>query len=152
MTHGLVLVRRGRRYLMRQNGQGEWWEGLWDFPRIELTAPTHTSSAETFSASERKRSAAGAGAESDRLAEQVTSRLSELFGLECRLGGRLKILTHGVTRFRIRVHCFQAQLCPGTQIRRLPGNWRWVADCAEEAVPMTSTAKRLCSSLKSNAS
>jgi A/G-specific adenine glycosylase len=28
-----IVVRNGRRVLVEQRGPGEWWEGLWDFPR-----------------------------------------------------------------------------------------------------------------------
>jgi A/G-specific adenine glycosylase len=29
-----VIIRRGGRLLVEQRGPGEWWEGLWDFPRL----------------------------------------------------------------------------------------------------------------------
>jgi A/G-specific adenine glycosylase len=30
-----LVLRRGGRVLMERRGAGEWWEGLWDFPRVE---------------------------------------------------------------------------------------------------------------------
>lgn len=33
-----VVTRRGDRVLVERRGAGEWWEGLWDFPRA-ATAP-----------------------------------------------------------------------------------------------------------------
>jgi len=29
----VIVIRYGKRVLMEQRGPGEWWEGLWDFPR-----------------------------------------------------------------------------------------------------------------------
>jgi adenine-specific DNA glycosylase len=37
-----VVVRRGAKVLVVRRGVGEWWEGLWDFPRLpakEILAP-----------------------------------------------------------------------------------------------------------------
>jgi A/G-specific adenine glycosylase len=37
-----VVVRRGAKVLVVRRGAGEWWEGLWDFPRLpakEILAP-----------------------------------------------------------------------------------------------------------------
>jgi adenine-specific DNA glycosylase len=37
-----IVVRRGAKVLVVRRGVGEWWEGLWDFPRLpakEILAP-----------------------------------------------------------------------------------------------------------------
>jgi len=51
-------------------------------------------------------------------------------------------LSHGVTKYRIRVVCFQAQLLG--PIDDSATHYRWVSLAElESSVPLTSTAKRL---------
>jgi A/G-specific adenine glycosylase len=132
LHHALVVVKRGGKTLMRQNPQGGWWDGLWDFPRVDLTALG------LHQACDR---AARRSAEQVELVERA---MHQSLGLELResSGEYLKTIKHGVTRYRIALHCFRTQLQAPT---RLPPahTWQWLDLRLEPQVPLTSTAQKL---------
>jgi A/G-specific adenine glycosylase len=78
VTEVAIIVRDGRRVLVRQCQPGERWAGLWDFPRFagEATA--------------------------------APERVAEMTGIRASLGRLLTTLKHGVTRFRITLQCYEA--------------------------------------------
>lgn len=127
-THALVIVRHNNKYLLRKNPIGQWWQGLWDFPRIDVTqqlaiAPNGNSIAKD------------------------PSWIDSLF--ECQLGLSIQaqnletVLKHAVTRYRITLNCFRARLSTNPKsIDRLDGEWEWV-DITQEALPLTATADKL---------
>lgn len=132
LHHALVIIHRGQKTLMRQNPAGRWWAGLWDFPRIDLTEM-------------------GWHQEFDRAEPHlmlqvglVEQAMQQALGLELReaTSEYLKTVKHGVTRYRIALHCFRAELGPTT---RLPPThaWQWVDLTIEPQVPLTSTAQKL---------
>jgi A/G-specific adenine glycosylase len=85
VTEIAVIVRERGRVLVRHCQRGERWAGLWDFPRF----------------------AARSEAESP-LAAQIAERMRELTGIDIATGSRITTLKHGVTRFRITLHCYEA--------------------------------------------
>ena len=132
LHHALVVIQRGDKMLMRQNPAGRWWEGLWDFPRVDLTE-------------------LGWHHEFDRVARRslvqlriVERAMQQVLGLELSVatGEYLKTLKHGVTRYRIALHCFRTKLHFPT---RLPPQhaWQWVDLSDEPQIPLTSTAQKL---------
>ncbi|MFN5321820.1 MAG: A/G-specific adenine glycosylase [Planctomycetota bacterium] len=106
---GLVLIRRGRKLLLRKCAEGEHWTGLWDFPRVTLAeaAPQPVSP------------------QVSRLAEQAFQR--EL-GLSVAVEPAGKRLKHAVTKYRITLDCFWGKL--QGRVPKGRGEWAWVA--AEE--------------------
>ncbi len=130
-VHVGVLVRRGRKWLMRQNSEDQWWSGLWDFPRVD------------GSVIERQLAAnARSGGLVSQVAEHVAARVHRDHGLPCEPLQMVGHFSHSVTRYRIRLYCLTAQ-AEGVQLRRLAGKWRWI-DLADGAVPLTSAARRVC--------
>ncbi len=132
LHHALVVIQRGNTVLMRQNPAGRWWEGLWDFPRVDLT---ELGWHQAFDHAEHH------AAEKARLVEQA---MRQALGLELRQQASeyLKTIKHGVTRYRIKLHCFCAQL--QTPICLSPQyNWQWVDLTSEPQLPLTSTAQKL---------
>jgi A/G-specific adenine glycosylase len=89
VTEIAVIVRERGRVLVRHCQPGERWAGLWDFPRF---APS---------------TEAGAPVE-----VQMAKHMRELAGIEVAAGRRLTTLKHGVTRFRITLHCYEAARLP----------------------------------------
>lgn len=92
-AHVCVLLEHNGRYLLRQNLSGEWWEGLWDFPRCDITPQLH---------------AASAPLDRPPPAETVQTLLADEFNLDCDVQTFCRTLRHGVTRFKIALHCYRA--------------------------------------------
>lgn len=111
LTHVVVVLKRRGKTLMLQNNEGRWWSGLWDFPRIELTPH------ELVHFDDRR-----PNREVD--SNLVEAALAENLGLKCRSAKYLLTIRHGVTRYRIALHCFAARLSPAS----LPPQygWKWV--------------------------
>jgi len=112
-----VVVRRGRRVLIRQCEPGERWAGLWDFPRF-------------------------AGSR-----DQIAANVAALTGLRVEPAERLATLKYGVTRFRITLDCYKATLrstrswrrsesCPAPPIR-------WVLPNELADLPLSVTGRKL---------
>lgn len=115
-TEIAVVVRDRGRVLLRQCQSGERWAGLWDFPRF---------------------AANGHGT----LEEQIALRTYELTGVKVAAGEQLATIKHGVTRFRITLHCYAA-------IRRSSARFtakisRWVALEALPDYPLSTTGRKL---------
>ncbi|NLF69875.1 MAG: A/G-specific adenine glycosylase [Candidatus Anammoximicrobium sp.] len=113
-----VIVRRGARVALRRCAPGERWAGLWDFPRVTVTA---------------QRGAA--------LRDQLKSAVASLTGLAIEPGRRLTTIKHGVTRFRITLDCREARCVGG---RLLPGgDVRWVKISDLESYPLSVTGRKI---------
>jgi A/G-specific adenine glycosylase len=110
-----VVVAKDNRWLVRQCVAGERWAGLWDFPRFEVEAP-----APLFATSE------------------LQQKVATLTGIECRVGGLLTSLKHGVTRYRIVLDCYRAEFVAG-RVR----DARWVNAAQLEALPLSVTGRKL---------
>jgi len=111
-----IVARRGNRVLVERRTAGEWWAGLWDFPRAPLA--------------QRDPSTGSAAA----LASAV------LKGLKCRKPEHLATLKHSVTHHRITlevVQCLVAEAGPRTIGRR------WVRLAELPAMAMASPARRI---------
>lgn len=120
VTEVAVVVRRGGRVLLRQCQPGERWAGLWDFPRF--SAASHQP-----------------------LEGQIAAALRRLAGLEVDAGERFATLRHGVTRFRITLHCHHAALKPGTRVA-LNGAARiarWVPLAELSDYPLSTTGRQI---------
>jgi A/G-specific adenine glycosylase len=111
----VVVCDRGR-VLLRQCQRGERWAGLWDFPRF--AADAHTA-----------------------LAEQIALRTQELTGVEVAAGQQLATFKHGVTRFRITLHCYAA--ARQSPARRMASGSRWVARAALAEYPLSTTGRKI---------
>ncbi len=139
LHHALAVILRGNKTLMRQNPAGRWWEGLWDFPRVDLT---ELGWHQEFDQAVRT---------SMPQVELANRAMQQVLGLDLREDASeyLKTVKHGVTRYRISLHCFRAKLRSPS---RLPTahTWQWVDLTDEPQVPLTSTAQKLRSWLVSH--
>ena len=116
VTEVAVVIRLGDRVLLRQCKPGERWAGLWDFPRFAV--------------------------EADYVDGQIVSRTRELVGLKVVVTQRLVTLKHGVTRFRITLHCHEATVHPRSRPAKLQAA-KWVKIGALTEVALNTTGRKI---------
>lgn len=112
----VVVRRRGKVLLARQDGPGR-WAGLWDFPRFAVQS---------------KRG--------PRLEGELIDRVAALTGLAIEPRRRLTTLKHGVTRYRITLDCYEADLVACGRASR---PWKWFSPAELDDLPLNVTARRL---------
>jgi A/G-specific adenine glycosylase len=119
-----VAVHRRGAYLLRRRGEHERWAGLWDFLRFEL--------------------ADGVPGEA-HLPPQALRQLAEAIGESCGLQVALpeprSVIRHAVTRYRITLHCLQAQQQRG-RLRRNGQPLEWVAPAEFDRYPLSVTGRK----------
>lgn len=108
----VVATRRGR-VLVVQRGAGEWWAGLWDFPRVPGRAT---------------RAARGIAA------------CGRLGGLRCGPPERLGTVVHTVTHHRITLDVVR---CAAGRMAAAAADRRWVTPRQLAALALTSPARRI---------
>lgn len=115
-----IVVRRGRRVLLLKRPEGQRWAGLWDFPRYGLASDDP---------------AAWPG--------QLATAVKAQTGLSIRLGRRLTTLKHGVTRFRITLDCYAAEVLPGPRPSPCDVTTRWLEPDQLGDYPLSTTGRKL---------
>jgi A/G-specific adenine glycosylase len=117
-----IIVRHRRRVLLRKCQPGERWAGLWDFPRFAAADPASPS-------------------REDHIAAQT----KHLTGVAITSGPRIATLKHGVTRFRITLHCYEAKLAGrnGSKSRLNPAASRWVTINDLDQYPLSVTGRKI---------
>lgn len=118
--HAVVLLRHRRTLLVLKNTEPGRWSGLWDFPRVEIDAE-----------------------HPDNIRRQIIEKVAAKTGLNVELGKRLTTLTHGVTRFRITLDCYEAfpTSDPGEMV--VSKNARWVVPEELAEYPLNVTARKV---------
>ncbi len=117
ITEVAIVIRRGDRVVLRECEVGERWAGLWDFPRFAVSQ-TDLKQAEP------------------ELAEQVRRQV----GLRVKFKDQLTTIKHGVTRYRITLHCVSAKPDVGERLKK-PA--RWVAWNDLGAYPLSVTGRKI---------
>jgi A/G-specific adenine glycosylase len=113
-----VVIIRGQRVVLRECGPDERWAGLWDFPRFPIgQQPLQRATAE--------------------LANQVHNQT----GLKVKIQDRLTTMKHGVTKYRITLHCLSATPTAGQRVRK-PA--KWVPFRELDAYPLSVTGRKIC--------
>lgn len=124
VVEAVIAVRRQGRYYLRQRATGERWAGLWDFPRFELSSGDH------------------AVEDTPALRRRLVAQLTESTGLTAHLGDLLTEIHHSVTRFRIRLLCFEAKHQRGA-LRSAETECRWVRPDEFASLPLSVSGRRL---------
>lgn len=88
--HVAIVLRRSDFYFLRVCQPGSHWEGLWDFPRYDVTD-------------------SGLETKGGELAD-VQTNFEKEFGLQVAFGEKLVTLKHGVTKFRIALEAYHASI------------------------------------------
>jgi A/G-specific adenine glycosylase len=120
VTEAAILIQRRGKILLRRCGPAERWAGLWDFPRYAVRAKRES-----------------------RIHAEVADKVSEETGLEVQVGCRLKTMKHGVTRFRITLHCYDVQHVSG-RLKRNGSELKWVNPDELAEYPLSVTGRKLC--------
>lgn len=133
-----IAVRRREEVLLRRCSDGQRWAGLWDFIRFSW-----------YPGNDWQANVRSLGRPVDRHAASIICRrCREQTGIAIRNPKFLSTLQHGVTRFRITLHCLEAKLAgqlPGTAAGHGSGSvlqWFPLADL--DQIPLSSTGRALC--------
>ncbi len=128
----LIVVNSRRKYLIRQQGPDEWWTGLWDFPRFELS---HSKGSTT-------------------LLRDVETQAKHVYDIDCEIEASLFSVKHSVTKYRITLTCFLASISSkpplpkkriGSQL--LGQSSRWVSLEELESIPLSASGRRVVKKL-----
>jgi A/G-specific adenine glycosylase len=120
VREAVVLVRRRGRVLMLRWPEGRRFAGLWDFPRFPI--------------------------ESDRPADvrrELAENVLALTGVVVAPDRQVKTLTHGVTRFRITLECYEAAFLFNGREVETALETRWLRPAELETYPLSSTGRKL---------
>jgi A/G-specific adenine glycosylase len=120
VTEIAVVIRRRGRVLVRQCQAGERWAGLWDFPRFAIVGNLNH-------------------------AHEIARAMPRLVGLDVSPQQRLATLRHGVTRFRITLHCYAATPRAGSRLKTTGsgGPLRWVEPLSLADYPLSTTGRKI---------
>jgi A/G-specific adenine glycosylase len=109
-----------RKWLVRVCGPQERWTGLWDFPRFRID---HQKS-ET------------------EIGNELSQALATKTGLEAELKTVGKPLRHAVTKYRIRLSCFETTKVTG-RLKKQSDQTRWCTAEELAKLPMSVTGRKL---------
>ncbi len=118
--HAVVLLRHRQTLLMLKNTEPGRWSGLWDFPRVEIDAD-----------------------HPDNVRRQIIEKVTAKTGLNVELGKKLTTLTHGVTRFRITLDCYEGVPTSDPDDSPKSANAQWVAPEDLGEYPLNVTARKV---------
>jgi A/G-specific adenine glycosylase len=121
----LVKDRR-QRLLVRRCLPGEWWAGLWDFPR--LTLPPRLAFDQPF--------------------DTWSGTLQPFEGTEFRLERHLFTIKHAVTKYRIQLACFTAAIAKPRSGTRLADHLRWIDPSELAELPLSSSGRKMADRLQ----
>ncbi|MBL8849177.1 MAG: A/G-specific adenine glycosylase, partial [Planctomycetaceae bacterium] len=124
VVEAAIAVRRNGRYLLRQRQPNERWAGLWDFPRFELSRGEESKKL----------------GNTDSVRAELSQRLAELTGLNAAVETLVTEFSHSVTRYRIRLLCFQAD-CRSGSVQRSETS-QWVRPSEFGAVALSVSGRR----------
>lgn len=118
----LVIHDNKGRILMRRCDSDERWAGLWDFPRFDVTSCNSIASE----------------------AEHVKEQFRERFGKSVLIGKELHELKHAVTRYRILLKSYEAEIESSVRSQWKKGTETIWADAEElSRLALSSSGKRL---------
>jgi A/G-specific adenine glycosylase len=128
----LIVVNSQKKVLIRQQGPDEWWTGLWDFPRLEVSSSK----------------------ESKALLREVELQARQVYEIDCQIETALFSVKHSVTKYRITLTCFRANLHSNSRFTRKPTSQqlfgqpcRWVSFEELESIPLSASGRRVVKKL-----
>ncbi len=139
ITEVYLAVKRRRRFLLYKRPTGQRWAGLWDFPRFEIGHEL-THQLGNFSKPDASVVTKPVRRSLEQLLEQQT-------GITASVGQLLTQLNHGVTRYRIRLICFDASYKSG-QWAGDSDQVQWVSASALSDFPLSTTGRKVATLLQ----
>ncbi len=133
LVHAMVLVRHDDHVLLKQSEKGQWWHGLWEFVRLDMT----------FSGSRRRKVPTSSKARNAPLATpaEVLSALWDQQNIECEGCEFRTVFSHAVTRYRIRLECFVVNASSRIDVSELKGVWKWLP-ANQLGVPLSAPSQK----------
>lgn len=120
LTEAAVVIRHRGRVLIRQCQPGERWAGLWDFPRFGISAAVPESAA-----------------------AEIARATHEMVGVRISSLQPLATLKHGVTRFRITLHSYEARLKTTSAGNGHSDLVRWISIEELTEYPLSVTGRKI---------
>ena len=117
LVEAAVAVERAGAYLLHRRPPGARWAGLWDFPRFGCNPD------------DRDRPSA------------LRVQLCEQFGVAVEMGDQIAEFRHTVTRYRITLHCYRANLIARPPAATADQRWARPAEFAD--YPLCVTGRKL---------
>ncbi|WP_417386583.1 A/G-specific adenine glycosylase [Gimesia sp.] len=160
LTDVSIAVFSGTQVMIRQRTTGERWAGLWDFPRLtleEMSGSPHPTSVRKAAGQQKELFSAqqSAGVEipeglSPTVIPRLESYLKEQAGIEATMQQLITEIRHSVTRYKIRLLCFVAQLeqrstkKQSSQLNSQAGDagYQWVSVNELESYPLSVTGRK----------
>jgi A/G-specific adenine glycosylase len=121
-----VVVRHRGRVLLLRWPEGRRWAGLWDLPRFPL-----------------------AGKSPAEIGRELVEHVRALTGVTVAPGQHITTLTHGVTRFRITLDCYEAKYVSASR-KAPPLETRWLRPAELGDYPLSSTGRKLANLVREN--
>lgn len=137
VTEAAVAVQRAGKFLLMKRSPGERWAGLWDFVRFEKPERQDEKSAVR-------------GQKSGRADDAIAEAVRERTGMNVRVTHHLANLRHSVTRFRIMLECYLAEIVPevGNGRTRATDAHKWARPIEFEALPLSVTGRKIANLLR----
>ncbi|QDT91210.1 A/G-specific adenine glycosylase [Gimesia algae] len=160
LTDVSIAVFSGRQVMIRQRTAGERWAGLWDFPRLtleEMNGSPHPAASRKKADRQKALFPAeqNVGVEipeglSPAVIPRLESYLKEEAGIEASLQELMTEIRHSVTRYKIRLLCFVAQLeqrsakkkSPQLNHQQTDSAYQWVSLNELESFPLSVTGRK----------
>ena len=139
VTECAVIVRRRSEVLLRRCQPGERWAGLWDFPRFRVEDVGQTPREAAGQKQRRTKADARDDLPAD-LAREAVRRVEALTGLQITPRTVLHELRHGVTRYRIRLICLEAE-CESASRQLDAAVLRWMRPADLSSLPLSTTGR-----------
>ncbi len=123
-----------REILLVQYVEGEWWAGLWDFPRAEIK-------------------------NKENIQDELQSFVQKTLGVEIKPTEEIGTMRHSVTKYRIQLHIFRTELIAANQTVSGPsdqnvswqtptgGKIKWIPESALETFPLCSSGRKIARKL-----
>ncbi|GAB5406508.1 MAG: A/G-specific adenine glycosylase [Aureliella sp.] len=134
LVHAMVILRCEDQVLLRQNEAGQWWHGLWEFARLDMT--NKDSRRRKVPATPKSRR------EPILTSSEVQTELWDQHHIECSGAEFQTVFSHAVTRYRIRLECFIATAKTRLETAELEGVWQW-CPIADLGLPLSAPSQRV---------
>ena len=115
LREAIVVVERKQKVLMRKCLPNERWAGLWDFPRVAWKSGSEVTS--------------------------ISERLRKETGLQFEIQSLNKTIKHAVTKYRIRLDCFQAFDVRGRLASK--NRFTWFAKTKLKDLPLSASGRKV---------
>ena len=141
LNEAVVVLNRGKKFLVRQCGADERWAGLWDFPRYEIGGSANQEPKDISKSAARTRLKRVESNGDTNLV--IANVIKQETGLDVDLGKASKQLKHAVTKYRIKLDCYVADKVTGRLKKN--SNLKWMTIQQLQAAPMSVTGRKIAS-------